>query len=47
VWGEAAAEAAGLVSRQVRSDLERFKEMIEERGEETGVWRGTVEREAS
>ena len=44
---EAAADATGRVARQIRSDLERFKEMIEQRGEETGAWRGTVDRQAS
>jgi uncharacterized membrane protein len=37
--------ALGLDSRRVRGDLERFKEMIESRGEETGAWRGEVEQE--
>ena len=32
----------GVVKRQVRGDLERFKQLIEERGEETGAWRGEV-----
>jgi uncharacterized membrane protein len=39
---ENAAEALGLARRQVRKDLERFKEMIEERGTESGAWRGEV-----
>ena len=39
---EKAADAVGLVKRRVRGDLERFKEMIESRGEETGAWRGEV-----
>lgn len=39
---EKAAEKLGVVSRQVRGDLERFKEMIETRGHETGAWRGEV-----
>jgi len=34
----------GVVSRRVANDLERFKEFIEARGEETGAWRGEVER---
>jgi uncharacterized membrane protein len=41
---EKAAGAVGVVSRRVKADLERFKEMIEERGEETGAWRGSVSR---
>jgi hypothetical protein len=28
----------------VKSDLERFKELIESRGAETGAWRGEVDR---
>jgi uncharacterized membrane protein len=44
---EGAAEqlgsAAGLDARRVRGDLERFKELIESRGSETGAWRGEVE----
>ena len=32
----------GLDSRQVTQDLERFKELIETLGEETGAWRGEV-----
>ena len=35
-------DAAGVVSRRVEGDLERFKEYIELRGQETGAWRGTV-----
>ncbi|MCZ2523444.1 SRPBCC family protein [Streptomyces sp. NPDC059506] len=32
----------GFVRRQVKGDLERFKELIEKRGVETGAWRGQV-----
>jgi uncharacterized membrane protein len=32
----------GVVKRQVRGDLERFKRLIENREEETGAWRGEV-----
>ena len=39
---ETAGSAAGLDERRVRSDLERFKELIETRGQETGAWRGEV-----
>lgn len=35
----------GVVSRQAKGDLERFKEFIEERREETGAWRGEVDRD--
>ena len=33
----------GLDSRRVKGDLERFKELIEALGVETGAWRGKVE----
>jgi uncharacterized membrane protein len=41
---EKAGSAVGVVDRRVKGDLERFKEFIEERGSETGAWRGRVER---
>jgi uncharacterized membrane protein len=37
-----AGDLLGVVKRQVRGDLERFKQLIENRGEETGAWRGDV-----
>jgi uncharacterized membrane protein len=40
---EQLGSAAGLDSRRVRADLERFKELIESRGTESGAWRGEVE----
>jgi uncharacterized membrane protein len=39
---EAIGSAAGLDARRVRSDLERFKELVKSRGTETGAWRGEV-----
>ncbi|MGH8935098.1 MAG: SRPBCC family protein [Acidimicrobiia bacterium] len=39
---ERAGDAVGIVQRRVEGDLERFKEFIEARGEETGAWRGRV-----
>ena len=39
---ERAGSAVGLDSRRVRGDLERFKELIERRGAETGAWRGEI-----
>jgi uncharacterized membrane protein len=39
---ESAGDALGVVSNQVENDLERFKEFIENRGQETGAWRGTI-----
>jgi uncharacterized membrane protein len=41
---EKAADALGVVSRRVKGDLKRFKEYIEERGGESGSWRGEVDR---
>jgi uncharacterized membrane protein len=35
-------DALGVVSNRVGSDLERFKEFIEKRCQETGEWRGTI-----
>jgi uncharacterized membrane protein len=43
---EKVADVSGMARRQVRGDLERFKEMIEARGAESGAWRGSVDREA-
>jgi uncharacterized membrane protein len=40
---EQLGSAAGLDSRRVRADLERFKELVESRGTESGAWRGEVE----
>lgn len=34
--------ALGMDGRQVSKDLERFKELIESRGQESGSWRGDV-----
>jgi uncharacterized membrane protein len=34
--------AAGVVSRRVEADLERFKDYIESREQETGGWRGEI-----
>jgi uncharacterized membrane protein len=39
---EKVGDALGLVQRRVKGDLERFKELIESRGAETGGWRGEV-----
>lgn len=41
---ETAGDALGLLTRRVRGDLDRFKEFIEARGEETGAWRGKIAR---
>jgi uncharacterized membrane protein len=39
------ADAIGIVSRRIEKDLERFKEFIENRGRETGGWRGTIQEQ--
>jgi uncharacterized membrane protein len=39
---EKVGDVLGVVSRRVEGDLERFKRFIEERGEETGAWRGSI-----
>ena len=39
---ENVGDAVGVPERQVKGDLERFKEFIEARGQETGAWRGEV-----
>lgn len=39
---EKVGDALGLVSGRVEGDLERFKEFIESRGQETGGWRGEI-----
>jgi uncharacterized membrane protein len=41
---EQAGDKLGFVSRRTKGDLERFREYIEERGAETGAWRGEVDR---
>jgi uncharacterized membrane protein len=41
---EKAGAALGAVGHRVQGDLERFKEFIEKRGQETGAWRGDVPR---
>ncbi|HSC51228.1 MAG TPA: SRPBCC family protein [Gaiellaceae bacterium] len=39
---EQAGSAAGLDGQRIRADLERFKQLIESRGDESGAWRGEV-----
>jgi uncharacterized membrane protein len=39
---EAAADKVGVDTYGVKTDLERFKELVESRGTETGAWRGEV-----
>lgn len=40
---ENVGDMAGVVSSSVEHSLERFKDFIEDRGAQTGAWRGTVE----
>lgn len=39
---EQIGDALGAVRMEARSNLQRFKDMIEARGRETGAWRGAV-----
>jgi uncharacterized membrane protein len=39
---ENVGDALGAVSMRVQGDLKRFKEFMEERGGETGAWRGEI-----
>jgi len=41
---EKIGDMLGMVSRRVAGDLERFKDYIDSRGQETGSWRGTIRR---
>jgi uncharacterized membrane protein len=41
-FAETVGSSAGLDSRRVRGDLERFKELVESRGAESGGWRGEI-----
>ena len=42
---ENVGDAVGVFTRRVNGDLERFKEFLESRGQETGAWRGNVQQE--
>ncbi len=43
---EKAADALGVIERRAKGDLERFRELIEQRGgAPTGSWRGEIPRE--
>jgi uncharacterized membrane protein len=39
---ENAADMIGTIERRVEGDMKRFREFIEDRGQETGAWRGDV-----
>ncbi|RBY79572.1 cyclase [Geodermatophilus sp. TF02-6] len=40
---EQVGDKLGIVERQVKSDLQRFKDLIEDEGYATGAWRGSVD----
>jgi len=42
---ESAGALVGADSRRVKGDLDRFKQLIESRGSESGAWRGDVKQE--
>lgn len=42
-FAENVGDKLGFVSRQAQNDLERFRDLIEERGIESGAWRGEVQ----
>jgi uncharacterized membrane protein len=42
---EKAGDAVGVLDRQLKSDLEHFKEFIESQPAETGAYRGSVPRD--
>ncbi|MFE2427609.1 SRPBCC family protein [Streptomyces sp. NPDC059373] len=39
---EKAADMVGIIDRRAKGDLRRFKEYIEDRGSESGAWRGRI-----
>jgi uncharacterized membrane protein len=41
-FAEKVADKVGVLDRRVKSDMQRFKEFIEQRGYESGAWRGDV-----
>ena len=41
---ESLGSAVGADERRVKGDLERFKELVESRGTESGAWRGEVQQ---
>jgi polyketide cyclase/dehydrase/lipid transport protein len=42
---EQVGDKLGIVERQVRSDLERFKALVESQGHASGAWRGSINEE--
>jgi uncharacterized membrane protein len=41
---ETVGDKLGFVGGRLKADLENFKHFIEQRGAESGAWRGTIER---
>ena len=41
---EVIGDKLGIVDRQIKTDLQQFKDFIEARGVETGAWRGEIHR---
>ncbi|MEU1012524.1 SRPBCC family protein [Streptomyces sp. NPDC005890] len=39
---EKAADLIGTIDRRVKGDMKRFKQYVEERGGESGAWRGRI-----
>ncbi|MFG2356476.1 SRPBCC family protein [Streptomyces sp. NPDC048521] len=39
---EKAADMLGTIDRRVKGDMKRFKQYIEQRGDESGAWRGRI-----
>ncbi|GAA3502759.1 SRPBCC family protein [Streptomyces prasinosporus] len=39
---EKAADLLGTIDRRVKGDMRRFKDFIEQRGDESGAWRGRI-----
>lgn len=44
-FDEKIGDALGFVKMQTKSNLKRFKHLVESRGVETGAWRGTIPRQ--
>jgi uncharacterized membrane protein len=44
-WVEKVGDALNVMERRVENDLESFKSFIEQRGTETGAWRGEVDQD--
>ena len=44
---ENVGDALGVVDRRMKGDLEKFKELIESRGFESGAWRGEIDQRSA